>query len=240
MAAAPSALCHCTFAFASASVSIRLAMLHHSPQAARPTQGSHVLATASSPPALQAQYLRDLNRSGQHDAVVQLFESDRLVQTEEVFAQYVRALAKADKLNGTALMQTLYRGAQSYLGHNGAAAAAPGYATRAAAADCGGGGGLFGAGGSFASSALRPGSGGGFALPGFVAAGAAGAAGAALGSSKNPLYMMQAEPTFWSQLWRRCVDAHMSQSGCGASGEWGGVAVQQVPLLCIVRFSLRA
>jgi hypothetical protein len=77
-----------------------------------------------SDPQQQAQYLRDLNRSGQHDTVIQLFEAERLANTEEVFGQYVRALARADKLNGTALMQTLYRGAQSYLGAGAGAAAA--------------------------------------------------------------------------------------------------------------------
>lgn len=130
--------------------------------------------------------------------MVQLFEADRLAATEEVFGQYVRALAKADKLNGTALMQTLYRGAQSFLGHaGGGAAPSPAYAAaRSAAVDSG----------SFASSALR-GQGGAFgALGGGVEPGMAAAA-STLGSAKNPLYMMQAEPTFWSQLWRRCEAA---------------------------------
>ena len=136
---------------------------------------------------MQAQFLRELNRSGQHEAVIQLFEAERLVQTEEAFAQYVRALAKADRLNGTALMQTLYRGAQSYLGGAGMGGAA---AAAARAAEAGGAP-------SFASSALRLGG-------GEAAAAAGGMAGAVLGSAKNPLYMMQAEPTFWSQLWRRC------------------------------------
>jgi ATP-dependent metalloprotease len=162
---------------------------------------------AIQPTAPQAQYLRDLNRSGQQDAVIQLFEADRLAPTEEVFAQYVRALAKADKLNGTALMQTLYRGAQPYLGGSGGAAALPAaaYAARAAAAEGQ-------AGGSFAAGALRQ---QGFGLPGLGMAsepaglaslgGGVAAGGSALGSAKNPIYMMQAEPSFWSQLWRRCV-----------------------------------
>lgn len=127
----------------------------------------------------QAQYLRELNRGGQHDAVIQLFESDRLVATEEIFGQYVKALAKADKLNGTALMQTLYRGAQSYLGAGGAAqAAAPYAAARAAAAEAP-------AAGSFAASGLRPTFGlGGAAEP---AAAALGGAAGMMGSAKNPV-----------------------------------------------------
>ena len=89
-------------------------------------------------PVLQAQYLRDLNRSGQHESVIQLFESGRLANTEDVFGQYVRALAKADRLNGTALLQTLHRGAQTYLVNPAgaatmAAAAAPSFAARGAA-----------------------------------------------------------------------------------------------------------
>ena len=167
------------------------------PAAPRPPPRSALTSPAAlpclPPPRPQAQYLRDLNRSGQHETVIQLFEADRLAATEEVFGQYVRALAKADKLNGTALMQTLYRGAQSYLGHAGSGTAA------AARADA--------AGGSFAASALRPppfalGGLGGAAEPAAAALGG-GAAAAALGSAKNPIYMMQAEPTFWSQLWRR-------------------------------------
>lgn len=183
----------------------------------------------------QAQYLRDLNRSGQHDAVIQLFEAERLANTEEVFGQYVRALAKADKLNGTALMQTLYRGAQSYMGA-GAGAAAAG-AARAMDA---------GAGGSFAASALRPAA---FALPGALgstvapAAAAAGGSEAALGSAKNPLFMMQAEPTFWSQLWRRWAEqsggwlvAHLMQLVCtlqagGSDGQCLALAAPLPPAL---------
>jgi hypothetical protein len=54
-----------------------------------------------------------------------------------------------------------------------------------------GNGGLFSSGGN-------GGGGGGF----LGAMGAATGAGGALGSAKNPIYMMQAEPTFWSQMWR--------------------------------------
>ncbi|PSC71547.1 ATP-dependent zinc metalloprotease FTSH mitochondrial [Micractinium conductrix] len=145
-------------------------------------------------PQAQAQYLRELNRAGQHETVIQLFEAERLAHTEEVFGQYVRALAKADKLNGTALMQTLCRGAQSYqaaLAPGPAAAAAPSFAARGVAAE---------------GAALRQAGGGApFGFAGLAAAegsGAAAAAGAQLGSARNPIFMMQAEPTFWSQLWR--------------------------------------
>lgn len=161
--------------------------------------------------------------------MIQLFESERLAHTEEVFGQYVRALAKADKLNGTALMQTLYRGAQSYLGA-GAGAAATGPAARAADA---------GAGSSFAASALRPAA---FALPGGLGGGAAPAAAAlagseaSLGSAKNPIYMMQAEPTFWSQLWRRWVQPR----GGWAPGCWVWVQLRRRQALADVEKHLAA
>lgn len=152
--------------------------------------------------------------------MIQLFEAERLASTEEVFGQYVRALAKADKLNGTALMQTLYRGAQSYL----AAPAGVAASSAARAADAG-------SSGSFAASALRPAA---FALPGGLGGAAAPAAAAlggsgeaALGSAKNPLYMMQAEPTFWSQLWRRCEGS--------SAGRLGGCRMaSRVLLVCCV------
>ena len=43
---------------------------------------------------------------------------------------------------------------------------------------------------------------GGAAAGGYLGAAAAAGGGSPLGSAKNPLYMMQAEPTFWSQMWR--------------------------------------
>ena len=128
------------------------------------------------PPPAQAQYLRDLNRQGQHDAVIQLFESERLAPTEAAFGQYIKALAKTDRLSSTALMQTLYRGAQSYMGVGGGGAGAAA-AARAAAAEAA-------PAGSFAASTLRPAAFGGAAEP---AAALGGAAGAALGSAKNPV-----------------------------------------------------
>ncbi|KAL4442017.1 hypothetical protein ABPG77_011278 [Micractinium sp. CCAP 211/92] len=164
-----------------------------------------------SDPQAQAQYLRDLNRSGQHESVIQLFESGRLAGSEEVFAQYVRALAKADRLSGTALMQTLHRGAQSYMGAAAPAAhMAPAMSSAAAAP-------------SFAAQPMAM-----AGLAGSAAAAEGGAAaGAALGSAKNPIYMMQAEPTFWSQLWRsvRMLGlAFLFMAGLGAMVEERGLS----------------
>ncbi|KAL4443796.1 hypothetical protein ABPG75_011533 [Micractinium tetrahymenae] len=168
-----------------------------------------------SDPQGQVQYLRDLNRSGQHESVIQLFESGRLANSEEAFGQYVRALAKADRLNGTALMQTLYRGAQSYMGAGAPAAAAhmaPVAAPVAAAP-------------SFAAQPAALGLAG--LAGGAAAAEGSTAAGAALGSAKNPIYMMQAEPTFWSQLWRsvRMLGlAFLFMAGLGAMVEERGLS----------------
>ena len=68
-----------------------------------------------------------------------------------------------------------------------------------------------------------------------AAAGLGAAAGAAgglplagsLGTARNPLYMMQAEPTFWSQLWRtvRMLGlAFLFMAGLGAMVEERGLS----------------
>jgi hypothetical protein len=64
------------------------------------------------PPSLhvQARYLRELNQSGNHEAVVQLFESGRLVQPEAALGEYVTALARANRLDNSRLLQTLQVG----------------------------------------------------------------------------------------------------------------------------------
>lgn len=128
--------------------------------------------------------------------MIQLFESGRLASSEEVFAQYVRALARADRLNGTALMQTLYRGAQSYMGAAAPAAAAhmaPVMAPAAAAP----------------SFAAQPAMGLAGLAGGSAAAEGGAAAGAALGSAKNPIYMMQARRCGWVGQ-RGCNSVHAS------------------------------
>ena len=60
-----------------------------------------------------------------------------------------------------------------------------------------------------------------------AASGAGGAAGAALGSAKNPVYMMQAEPTARAQLWRTIRTlalALLIMSGVGALVEERGLS----------------
>ncbi len=58
----------------------------------------------------QSRYLRELNQSGNHEAVVQLFESGRLLQPEAAMSEYVTALARTNRLDNTRLMQTLQVG----------------------------------------------------------------------------------------------------------------------------------
>lgn len=56
---------------------------------------------------LQARYLRELNQGGNHEAVIQLFESGRLMAPEAVMAEYVTALARTNRLDNSRLLQTL-------------------------------------------------------------------------------------------------------------------------------------
>ena len=56
---------------------------------------------------VQAELLRDLNKRGNADAVIQHFESGRVTSTEASLGEYVRALAQTDKLNGSSLLRTL-------------------------------------------------------------------------------------------------------------------------------------
>ena len=154
----------------------------------------------------QARYVRELNQSGRYDAVVQLWESGRLMHPDSVFSEYVIALARMDRLDNSSLLQTLQRGYTASVGggtyaSSSAAPAASSFASRAfesvRAATAGGG-----------------------------AGGAVTAAGTALGTARNPIYMMQAEPTFWAQLWRsvRVLGlAFLFMAGLGAMVEERGM-----------------
>ena len=56
---------------------------------------------------LQADYLRSLNRRGEPDAVIRAFEGGHVATTEAALGEYVKALALVDRLDNTALLQTL-------------------------------------------------------------------------------------------------------------------------------------
>ena len=151
--------------------------------------------------AEQHQYVKELMRRGQHDAVVSLWEGGRLVAPEGVFAEYVTALARLERLDSTALMDTLRRGDLSSVG------------------------------GSVGGSAVPPVGGfTGMAATQLARAGSPSGADATmspLGSSANPVYMMQAEPTFASQMWRsvRVLGlAFLLMAGLGAMAEERGLS----------------
>ena len=174
----------------------------------------------------QARYVRDLNQSGRHDAVIELWESGRLANPEGLFSEYVTALARIGRLDNSALMETLQKG---YV----AAVRGPS-AARAAQTASSSGAGMP----TFASRAFegmrsqQQQTGSSFmeaAAPifgsGALSAAANGAA-SQLGSARNPIYMMQAEPTFWAQLWRsvRVLGlAFLFMAGLGAMVEDRGM-----------------
>ena len=159
--------------------------------------------------AEQQQYVKELMRRGQHEAVVSLWEGGRLAAPEGVFAEYVTALARLERLDSTALMETLRRGYLSSVG-----GMAGGFS-----------------GGSAGGSAVPPVGGfTGLAAAQLARTGSPSGADAAtspLGSSANPVYMMQAEPTFASQMWRsiRILGlAFLLMAGVGAMAEERGLS----------------
>lgn len=56
---------------------------------------------------LQASYLQDLNNRGSYDAVIRHFEGGGVASSEATLGEYVKALAKADKLDNSSLLRTL-------------------------------------------------------------------------------------------------------------------------------------
>jgi len=124
-------------------------------------------------------WLRELNRRGDHEAVIRAFERGDIVSSEASLAEYIKALVKVDRLDQTALMRTISRGAQQ----------------------------------AGAESAQQ-------------ASAAARVLGSAAGTEKNPIYMMQAEPSFREQMWRTLRSlglAFLLISGLGALVEDRGI-----------------
>jgi len=121
--------------------------------------------------------LRDLNRRGDHESVIHAFEQGTVPSSEATLGEYIKALVQANRLDNTALMQTINRGARS-------------------------------------AASGAPASGAGSFLEGGV------------GTEKNPLYMMQADPSFREQLWRTVRTlglAFLVLSGVGALFEERGL-----------------
>ena len=182
---------------------VRNAARPHTRQFFSPSLGGGWTSTSSLPASAAEQqlYVKELMRRGQHEAVVALWEGGRLAAPEGVFAEYVTALARLERLDSTALMETLRRGYLSSVGGSAAGSAA---------------GSTSGFMGMAAAQLARSGSQAG-----------ADAAASPLGSSANPVYMMQAEPTFASQMWRsvRILGlAFLLMAGVGAMAEERGLS----------------
>ena len=56
---------------------------------------------------LQASYLKELNRRGDSESVIRLFEGGQAGSTEASLGEYVKALVALDRLNTSSLVQTL-------------------------------------------------------------------------------------------------------------------------------------
>jgi len=133
--------------------------------------------------------MRGYNQSGQPEAVISMFESGRVPFSQEALGEYVKALARLDRLDNSRMMSLMQRGMEA--GAGAGAARMGGYAAEAGASGAGGPHMGFAASGAMAPGAMQQ----------AAAAAAAGAEGA-LGTAKNPMVMTFAEPSFSSQLWR--------------------------------------
>ena len=177
----------------------------------------------------QASFLRELNRRGDPEAVISLYERGAVSATPGALGEYMRALVKADRLDAAALLRTLEGGGGGGGARGGSAAAANAAASSpssmASAAPFAARNSSFYGQQQFqqasSSEAATPGfgflgggggGGGGawsssFSSPAGAAASvlssSASAAGAApLGSASNPLVTVAAEPSARAQLWR--------------------------------------
>jgi ATP-dependent metalloprotease len=63
---------------------------------------------------VQATFLQDLNSRGSYDAVIRHFERGGVVSSEATLGEYVKALAKADKLDNSSLLRTLQVGEDAH------------------------------------------------------------------------------------------------------------------------------
>ena len=204
-------------------------------------------------PASQASFLRELNRRGDPEAVISLYERGAVSATPGALGEYMKALVKADRLDSAALLRTLEGGggaaASSSPSSSAMAAAAPfaarpsfyGQQFQQASSEAatpgfgffGGGGGGGGGGSSFSSPAA--------AASALSSSSATAAAAAPLGSASNPLVTMAAEPSARAQLWRTLrtlglalvlvsgVGALVDAQGGLAGGGRGGAGVLHNP-----------
>ena len=65
--------------------------------------------------ASEVAHLKDLSRRSDPDAVIRLFESQQSLHSNPAaLAEYVKALVKVDRLDGSELLKTLQRGGYLY------------------------------------------------------------------------------------------------------------------------------
>ncbi|GAX77220.1 hypothetical protein CEUSTIGMA_g4666.t1 [Chlamydomonas eustigma] len=153
--------------------------------------------------ASQKQFLRRLNEQGQSETLIQLYESGRVAFTQDNLGEYIKALARLDRLDNSRLLGLLQRGATQGL-QSGSSSFAPSSAlpqSMTGFSESGWGAGSSSAWGQGPNSV---GLGSIFSSGGAAAAAAAAGAGAgtSMGTNKNPLVMTFAEPSFGSQVWR--------------------------------------
>ncbi len=67
---------------------------------------------------LQIKYLRDLNRRGDSESVICIFESGQAVSNEATLGEYVKALVAADRLDTSSLIRTLQVGPWPFQMHS--------------------------------------------------------------------------------------------------------------------------
>eukprot|EP00798_Chlamydomonas_sp_ICE-L_P010098 gene10098-7995_t len=132
-------------------------------------------------PSRQAEVLRSMNAQGQSEAVIRHFESGQVAFGQETLGEYVKALARLDRLDNSRLMTLMQRGAD---GASRGAMSSPGF------------------GASSFASAPQPGMPAMAGAAGMMGGAAGGEASGAIGTVKNPLVMSHAEPTLGSQIWR--------------------------------------
>ncbi|GMH41553.1 hypothetical protein BSKO_09463 [Bryopsis sp. KO-2023] len=139
-------------------------------------------------PHQQVEFLKDLNLRGRVEDVVHHFEGGKIATSEGSVAEYVKALVKMDRLDKSQLLATITRGAEAAKGARNVSGAGAAAAARARGSQFG----------SFGSRGVVSETVNGEAG---VASSLLGAGGL-MGSHKNPIHILQAEPTFRTQLWR--------------------------------------
>ncbi|CAL6388789.1 unnamed protein product [Bathycoccus prasinos] len=159
-------------------------------------------SSSSSSSSLEFQQLKLLNKQNKSNKVVELFETNRVnQQNEKNLSEYLKALVATNRLNESAMLETLQRG-QMMQPHS-AAAGSGGWqfptlqgfskaindATAAANNTGGVGGNASGVAAAAATNALRGSS-------------SSASGGEVLGTPKSPLFVQHLEPTFPAQVWR--------------------------------------